>query len=99
MKNYGFDESVDNDHWVRDHPIYCPVPWCSANKLRTALCGDQDGPYEWIHAARVAYLPRAQRERARLVEKYGKSAWLVVTRQDSIDMGFMPKGRKGRRRL
>lgn len=102
--NYELDLTVHEDSWVLDHPIYCPIPWCSANKLRTARCGDKDGEYEGIHVARIAYIAQSARSDRRRIAFYRKlgvsnpelAAGMARALQDSIDLGMM-KGRRGRR--
>lgn len=97
---------VSAQSWIREpgHHVYCPVPWCRANTLRTARCGDVDGDYEGIHVARIKYAPKFQKLEQRRLDFYKSlgfenpelTASLIRINQDSIDMGFV-KGRKGRR--
>jgi len=55
----------DEEDWVQEHPVYCPVPWCSAHALRHARCGDTDGPYEGIHIGRIRRVRTAARRTQR----------------------------------
>ncbi len=104
--NYELRQDVDEQDWIRANPVYCPVPWCSAHVLRTARCGDMDGPYLGIHAARLDAVDAASRRtRADLhvlrqlgVQDAETSLALARWVQDSVDHGLLP-GRKGRRRL
>jgi len=95
---------VDDDTWVRQNPVYCPVPWCNAHKLRSSRCGDKDGDYEGIHVARIKAVPRSARTTERRVAAYRaagvRDPELAVSLQrvlqDAIDAG-VARGRKGRR--
>lgn len=49
------DMTVHEDSWVKEHPVYCPVQWCRAHKLRSVRCGDRDGDYVGIHVARMPW--------------------------------------------
>lgn len=96
---------VDDQGWVKEHPVYCPVPWCAAHNLRFARCGDQDGDYEGIHVARIKYALgmrcREQRRVAALkrngIEDPDVLLGLLRLNQDAIDMGMAP-GNPGKRR-
>jgi len=100
------DLDTDEDGWVKDHPVYCPVTWCNAHKVRTLRCGDSDGDYEGIHIARIKYVKRfnaahgrrVEELRAMGLEKPELLAGFERLRQDSVDFGFLP-GIKGKRRL
>lgn len=91
---------------MAEHPVYCPVPWCTAHAHRHGRCGDKDGPYEGIHAARILYAkgaPARVRQALRKREKAGipnpgLSLSLAVVVQDAVDTGLIP-GRPGRRKL
>lgn len=95
---------IDDDSWVRENPVYCPVPWCKAHKLRTARCGDADGDYDGIHVGRVRAVQAFMRSHQRRVSLYKeigvgnpeRAAWSDRVMQDAIDAGLTP-GRKGRR--
>lgn len=105
--DFDLDMTVDEESWIKEHPVYCPAPWCNANKLRRARCGDVGGEYEGIHKCRIAY---AASEAAR-VRKQLASLRRMGTRepenmlgmlrlmQDAVDTGLLPTGRRGRRRL
>jgi hypothetical protein len=100
---YDLDMSVSARTWTRDHPIYCPVPWCNAHKLRVSLCGDADGEYEGIHVARIRYVARWAKLEAKRAKAYADLGcdhltWRTRVQQDSIDMG-LERGRKGRRNV
>jgi hypothetical protein len=104
--NADLDQTIDDVGWVKENPVYCPIPWCAAHKLRTARCGDADGDYWGLHVARIEYVKTAAANDKRLVrffEKLGSrdpafDAAIHRTIQDSIDMG-LTQGRRGRRRL
>lgn len=104
--NTELDQEVDEAGWIREHPVYCPVPWCSAHDLRRARCGDGDGPYEGLHVARIEY---ARGEAARDARQIGALRKLGVgdpelmygfarMGQEAVDLGLVP-GRRGRRKL
>ena len=109
LPGYELDQEIDDHAFVTDTPVYCPVPWCNAHNLRFAACGDADGDYDGIHVARVRYVPRAAElveQQLRSIEEGGQSREsaeltlsLLCLHQDSIDMGSIPKGRRGRRWL
>ena len=104
------DMTVDEESWIKEHPVYCPVPWCSAHDLRHARCGDKDGDYEGLHVARIEY---AQGEGKRVKQQLSSlrrmgvadpemSLALAHMLQQSIDLGLVPMKpgmKRGRRRL
>lgn len=98
------DMDLDDQGWVKTHPVYCPVPWCSAHNLRYARCGDKDGEYDGIHKARIAYAAKAGERQKRAVARFRRigvedpegAVSIGRMMQDSVDMGFMA-GTPGRR--
>jgi hypothetical protein len=105
--NTELDMTVDDESWPNEHPVYCPVPWCAAHDLRGARCGDKDGDYVGIHVARIEYAKGEARRVERALQRRRDAGVadpelaLAISRmlQDSIDMGTVKLGRKGRRRL
>lgn len=80
---------------TREHPIYCPVPWCKAHKLRTVGCGDAQGPYEGLHVARLQYVKqwaRLEQRRSKILGPLVAAQGRVI--QDGIDMGLIPGWKK-----
>lgn len=106
MERYDLDMTVDESTWIRENPIYCPVPWCSAHKLRNVRCGDVDGDYEGIHVARILALPREGQRTAKEVEALREmglehpelALGILRMTQDAVDQGML-KGHRGRRKL
>ncbi len=102
----GLDQSIDEDRWVKENPVYCPVPWCNAHKMRRFRCGDAEGDFVGIHVARMAYVGRftaIEKRRAKDFREGGVtnpelSAGMVRMLQDWVDVGLLP-GRKGRRKV
>ena len=105
--NYDLDMDVDDQGWPLEHPVYCPVPWCTAHTLRRARCGDDAGNYVGIHVARIEYAksePARVRRQVRSLEEMGMQQpeltyGLLRLHQDAVDTGLLPAGRKGRRKL
>lgn len=104
------DMTVDEESWIKEHPVYCPVSWCSAHNLRHARCGDVDGPYEGLHVARIQYArgesQRVKRQIANIrkmgVSNPELSFGMSQLFQEALDTGLVPlqKGlKRGRRRL
>ena len=106
MKNYDLNMTVDEHSWLREHAVYCPIPWCHAHKLRHVRCGDADGDYEGIHVGRIRAVNRDAKQAAREInalvemgcEDPGLSLGILRMMQDAIDQGTL-KGRRGRRKL
>lgn len=106
-QNYDLDMTVDEQSWLLEHPIYCPVPWCNAHNLRGVRCGDWAGDYEGIHVARIRAVPREARRVAQEVEILRRcghadpelTLGLLRMQQDAVDSGSAKGGRKGRRNL
>lgn len=100
------DMDVDEQIWIKEHQVYCPVPWCAAHNLRGARCGDVDGDYEGLHKARIKYAEgEAARVKAELnrLKRFGTEdpeqvLCMLHLMQSSVDLGLTP-GRKGRRKL
>lgn len=101
------DMTVDEETWIEEHQVYCPVPWCCARTLRRSRCGDVNGPYEGLHVARIEYAKgeakRVQRQLASLrkmgVKDPEMSLGFARLMQDGVDTGLLLHGRKGRRKL
>lgn len=106
LERSALDQDVNEAEWIEAHPVYCPIPWCTANTLRRARCGDQDGPYEGIHVARMRYATgQAARDRSEVLRAStmglsnpGLAVGLARLHQEAVDMHLVP-GRRGRRRL
>lgn len=107
MNHSDLDQTVDEMSWIVEHPVYCPVSWCTAHNLRRARCGDKDGDYEGIHVARIEYA-KGEAKRVERAFKARRDAGIsdpefslafARTIQDGIDTGLLTFGRKGRRRL
>ena len=106
--NSDLDQGIDESGWLQEHPVYCPVTWCTAHKFRFDRCGDGDGPYVGIHEARIAYVRQAAALDVRqvrmlmasgLAEAEAMQAYGVLRLlQDAVDRGDLV-GRQGRRRL
>lgn len=108
--NSDLDMTVDEESWIKEHPVYCPVPWCSAHALRRARCGDVDGNYEGLHIARIEYArgeAARVKQQLRSIQKMGVKDpetmfGLLRIVQDAVDTGLVPlqKGmRRGRRKI
>lgn len=103
--DYELETDIDRHEWLKNHPVYCPVSYCAAYRMRYAECGDKDGSYDGLHQARISYAKRfvqIEKERVAFLSKLGMknpefAAGMERARQDSIDMGLSP-GRRGRRR-
>ena len=102
--NTDLDMTIDAYSWVKEHPVYCPVPWCNAHKMRDRRCGDVDGDYIGIHVARLRYVRTWNKGIARKMQLYRelglRNPEMIVGHdimiQDAIDAGLL-KGRRGRR--
>lgn len=107
MPSYELDFDVDDLGFVRDTPVYCPVPWCTAHENRFSPCGDEAGAYGAVHVGRLAEVGRAARREAREVERLRElgvadpemTVGILRGLQDAVDLGFRPKGKRGRRNL
>lgn len=110
--NTDLNMDVDEDGWLEEHAVYCPISWCTAHKLRRARCGDKDGDYVGIHVARLEYAKkegkRMEQALRRRTEVLGLAPELAefslsmdLLTQQAVDTGLVKiKGiRKGRRRL
>lgn len=106
LEDCELDQEIDEWGFLRDHQVYCPVSWCSANKLSTDRCGDADGPYEGIHVARIEEVKRSSvrdTKAIRALQKMGMGDPELVLGlgkmiQRAVDSGLL-KGRRGRRKL
>lgn len=104
-KAYDLDQTMDEEAWIREHPVYCTIPYCRAHKLRFDRCGDKDGPYEGIHVGRIRSVKRNQKRMERRLTMYEemgyskeqaeRAVWLSMFFQQAIDTGAMTGKKRG----